>query len=182
MKNGIGGGEGGALGDIAGLGVTLGAMGGVIGMTREALGDITGSSAQLARASAAWCPPPPPAGTAPVGQRTLPANSAPSASKAAGAQGPGHLDCACGQKGIASKFCPECGAKRPEPKPRTLGTAPAVRRASPGNSVPSAGQGGPSPRPRTPGTAPPAARRASPGNSARNAEKREVNEDGGIDL
>lgn len=24
-------------------------------------------------------------------------------------------DCACGQKGISSKFCPNCGAKRPEP-------------------------------------------------------------------
>ena len=172
MKNGIGGGEGGALGDIAGLGVTLGAMGGVIGMTREALGDITGSSAQL-------------------GQSIGGMVSAPSAG----------WDCACGTKNITSKFCPECGAKRPEPKapdtwdcacgqkgiaansapsvgqsarnprPRTLGTAPAVRRASPGNSVPSAGQGGPSPRPRTPGTAPPAARRASPGNSARMRKK-----------
>ena len=24
-------------------------------------------------------------------------------------------DCACGAKGIKSKFCPDCGAKRPEP-------------------------------------------------------------------
>ena len=24
-------------------------------------------------------------------------------------------DCACGQKNIMSKFCPECGSKKPEP-------------------------------------------------------------------
>ena len=35
-------------------------------------------------------------------------------------QGPapasGGWDCACGAKNIQSKFCPECGAKKPEPK------------------------------------------------------------------
>ena len=25
-------------------------------------------------------------------------------------------DCACGAKGIASRFCPDCGAKRPQPQ------------------------------------------------------------------
>ncbi|MFR0871381.1 MAG: SPFH domain-containing protein [Oscillospiraceae bacterium] len=41
MQNGItGGGSGGGIGDIAGLGVTLGAMGGVIAMTKEALNPV----------------------------------------------------------------------------------------------------------------------------------------------
>ena len=86
MQNGItGGGSGGsALGDIAGLGVTLGAMGGVIGMTKEAISPIMSSASDI--------------GTAAASAAT------------------DRWDCACGQKGISSKFCPECGAKRPEPK------------------------------------------------------------------
>ena len=38
-------------------------------------------------------------------------------------------DCACGQRGITSNFCPSCGARRPgslRPR-RTPGTAPAAR-------------------------------------------------------
>ncbi|MBQ9148559.1 MAG: SPFH domain-containing protein [Oscillospiraceae bacterium] len=71
---------GGGLGDLAGLGVTLGAMGGVIGMTKDAM--------------------------APMFQQEAPA-SAPVATG---------WDCACGAKNIQSKFCPECGARKPEPK------------------------------------------------------------------
>ncbi len=50
MQNGItGGGSGGGsgIGDIAGLGVTLGAMGGVINMTRDALNPIMGDSQKM---------------------------------------------------------------------------------------------------------------------------------------
>lgn len=73
-------GGGGGLGDIAGLGVTLGAMGGVIGMTKEAMSPMFGQqAAPVAPVSGGW-------------------------------------DCACGAKNIQSKFCPECGAKKPEPK------------------------------------------------------------------
>ena len=71
-------GGGGGLGDVAGLGVTLGAMGGVIGMTKEAMSPMFGQQAAPA---------------APTG-----------------------WSCACGQTNIQSKFCPECGAKKPEPK------------------------------------------------------------------
>ena len=81
--NGGGGAAGGMLGDIAGLGVTLGAMGGVIGMTKEAMAPMMDMGAaavhSAAPAAATW-------------------------------------DCACGNKGIAGKFCGECGAKKPEPK------------------------------------------------------------------
>ena len=80
-----GGGAGnGMLGDIAGLGVTLGAMGGVMNMTREAMAPMMNMGA------AAVQPAAPAADT---------------------------WDCACGNKGIAGKFCGECGAKKPEPKP-----------------------------------------------------------------
>ena len=76
-----GGGAGASmLGDIAGLGVTLGAMGGVIGMTKDAMTPMMNMGAAMAApAAAGW-------------------------------------DCTCGAKNIQSKFCPECGAKKPEPK------------------------------------------------------------------
>lgn len=87
MQNGITGtGVAGGLGDIAGLGVTLGAMGSVMGMTKEALNPIMETAKQ-------------------VGQTV-------------GAVESSGWDCACGAKNIQSKFCPECGAKKPE---ETLG-------------------------------------------------------------
>lgn len=72
-------GGGGSVGDVAALGVTLGAMGGVMNMTRDAMAPITNTNAPVA------------------------------------APAPAGWDCACGQKNIASKFCPECGSKKPEP-------------------------------------------------------------------
>lgn len=81
MKNGISGGAAGALGDVAGMGVALGAMGGVINMTRDAMN--------------------------PLMQVTAAAGVA--------AVTPDTWDCSCGAKSIAGKFCPECGAKRPQP-------------------------------------------------------------------
>lgn len=83
MKNGLGG-AGSSLGDVASLGVTLGAMGGVIGMTKEAMAPIFEGSAEIGQG---------------VGNTTA----------------PDHWDCTCGQKGITSNFCPNCGAKRPQP-------------------------------------------------------------------
>ena len=72
------GGSGGGLGEIAGLGVTLGAMGGVIGMTREAMAPMFNQESAAPAAATGW-------------------------------------DCSCGAKNIQSKFCPECGGKKPEP-------------------------------------------------------------------
>lgn len=71
------GGNGGGLGDIASLGVTLGAMGGVIGMTKEAVAPMFEQPAAPAAADG-W-------------------------------------NCTCGKTGITSRFCPDCGAKKPEP-------------------------------------------------------------------
>ena len=89
QMGGNGGGGGGMLGDIAGLGVTLGAMGGVIGMTKEAMAPMMNMGASAVVPAA-------------------PAPAAPAADT---------WDCECGNKGIAGKFCGECGAKKPEPKP-----------------------------------------------------------------
>ena len=83
--NGSGNGSG-MLGDIAGLGVTLGAMGGVIGMTKEAMQPMMNMGAAAVQSAA---PAAPAADT---------------------------WDCACGNKGITGKFCGECGARKPEPK------------------------------------------------------------------
>lgn len=89
MKHGIagegGGGAIGGIGELAGLGVGLGAMSGVIGMTKDALSPVMESAGQIGQAVAAPMDP--------------------------AAEG---WDCACGQKGLTGKFCPECGAKRPE--------------------------------------------------------------------
>lgn len=73
-------GGGAGLGDIAGLGVTLGAMGGVMGMTKEAMAPM-------------------------FGQQMAPTVPAPTG-----------WTCTCGETNIQSKFCPECGAKKPELK------------------------------------------------------------------
>lgn len=94
MKNGIiGEGGGSGLGDLAGLGVTLGAMGGIVGMTKEAMEPIFTPAGQIGKD---------------IGGMTAPGASQPAAET---------WDCACGQKGLTSKFCPECGAKRPETSP-----------------------------------------------------------------
>ncbi len=81
-------GGGGSLGDIAGLGVTLGAMSGLIGMTRDSIAPMFGQQEQPA-----------------------PASTAPSLATDT-------WDCVCGQKGITGKFCPECGFPRPAPAER----------------------------------------------------------------
>ncbi len=111
MKNGITGGSGGGsmLGDIAGLGVTLGAMGGVIGMTKDAMSPVMESLKPVTTnvVSDGWdCP----CGEKNITRKFCPECGSPKpAPKAADT-----WDCACGEKGITSKFCPECGAKKPE--------------------------------------------------------------------
>ena len=114
MKNGLGGGTNaaGALGDLAGLGVSLGAMGSVIGMTKDALNPMTQDAAQMGAAVGAavtggWdCPA--------CGHKNISTNFCPYC----GGKKPEvkiGWDCAqCGTKNIQSRFCPNCGAKKPE--------------------------------------------------------------------
>lgn len=95
IKEGSGGGGmagAGGLGDVVGLGVTLGAIGGVVGMTKDALAPVMGNAAGLGQV---------------VGGMVNPSG---------GAQG-GSWDCACGAKGIAGNFCSGCGARKPAAQP-----------------------------------------------------------------
>ena len=114
MKNGLGGGANaaGALGDLAGLGVSLGAMSSVIGMTKDALNPMTQDAAQMGAAVGAavavgWdCPV--------CGHKNITTNFCPDCGGKKPEAKTG-WDCAqCGTKNIQSKFCPNCGAKKPE--------------------------------------------------------------------
>ena len=117
MKNGItgnGSGAAGGLGDIAGLGVTLGAMGGVMTMTKEAISpmlDTTKEIGQTAVSGAAdkW--------DCKCGNKGITGRFC----NTCGAMRPepkpdNTWDCECGNKRIIGMFCNMCGAKRPEPK------------------------------------------------------------------
>lgn len=114
MKNGLGGGANaaGALGDLAGLGVSLGAMSSVIGMTKDALIPMTQDAAQMGAAVGAavtggWdCPA--------CGHKNITTNFCPDCGSKKPEPKTG-WDCAqCGTKNIQSRFCPNCGAKKPE--------------------------------------------------------------------
>ncbi len=96
MQNGItgggnGGGAAGGIGDVASLGVTLGAMGGVINMTKDAMAPIMGESQKVGEGF----------GNVVAGNTGAPAAE-------------GAWNCpSCGKTGITSRFCPDCGASRP---------------------------------------------------------------------
>ena len=112
--NGTGGGSG--IGDLAGLGVTLGAMGGVMNMTKEAMNPIMEGSTQAGAGFGAvvsgqvnegWiCPN---CGTRGLTSRFCPDCGTPQPAKDNGWTCP-----SCGTSGIKSKFCPDCGTKKPE--------------------------------------------------------------------
>jgi membrane protease subunit (stomatin/prohibitin family) len=107
MQNGItgggnGGGASGGIGDVASLGVTLGAMGGVINMTRDAMAPIMGESQKVGEGF----------GNVVAGNTGAPA--APAQAPAAPVEGA--WNCAnCGKTGITSRFCPDCGTPRVAP-------------------------------------------------------------------
>lgn len=112
MQNGItGAGSAGGLGDIAGLGVTLGAMGSVMGMTKEALNPIMETAKQVgqtvgAAESSGWdCPE---CGTKNIQTKFCPECGAKKPERKQGWTCPN-----CGTQNIQSKFCPECGCKQP---------------------------------------------------------------------
>ena len=85
-------GGGGAIGDIAGLGVTLGAMGGIMGMTKEAMSPMFGATQITPETVTPSMQP----------QQIQPQQTTANT-----------WDCACGQTGIIGNFCSNCGAKRP---------------------------------------------------------------------
>ena len=127
MQNGItGGGSGsggaaGGIGDVASLGVTLGAMGGVINMTRDAMSPIMGESQKVGQdfgnvisgntGAPAQAPNVP---DAPVPEApAAPAPAEPSAAPADPVVSP-WICPSCGKIGITSRFCPNCGIPAPK--------------------------------------------------------------------
>lgn len=89
-------GGGGGLGEIAGLGVTLGAMGGIMGMTKDAMSPMINPNMPFGQ---------------PTTDTAMPGTTAtPAAPTADG------WNCSCGATNIRSKFCPDCGGKQPEEK------------------------------------------------------------------
>lgn len=98
MKNGLVGEAGagaGALGDLAGLGVGIGAMSGVIGMTKDAMAPMMDAGTQ-------------------IGQNLENTISRPEERGADVISAGESWDCSCGQKGVVGNFCNNCGAKKPE--------------------------------------------------------------------
>lgn len=96
------GGINGIASDVMQLGVGLGAVGSVIGMTQEAINPML----QQAGGVAGWA--------CICGQQGIMSAFCPNcgSKKPEPKQG---WDCTCGQKGITSNFCPNCGNKKPEP-------------------------------------------------------------------
>jgi ribosomal protein L32 len=121
MKNGISSSGGAsAIGDLAGLGIGLGAMGSVIGMTKDAMSPVLGEAAQMGKD---------------IVSPAAPADT---------------WNCTCGQQGITSKFCPECGAKRPEPvQPATWNCPNCGVAGLTGKFCPECGTKRPEPQPAT---------------------------------
>lgn len=104
MKNGlIGQGSenaSGGLGDIAGLGVTLGAMGELVGMTKETLRPIMGQYQDIGKSM----------GQVVSGNGKFEENMDGIIQNA----GKQYWNCSCGASGLTGRFCPECGTARTE--------------------------------------------------------------------
>ena len=118
MQNGITGGTGGGsgLGDIASLGVTLGAMGGVMNMTKDAMNPIMENSTQVGAGFGAVVSGQIPDGwtCTNCGKTGITSRFCPDCGNPKPVPDMG-WDCPnCGAKGIKSKFCPDCGHKREE--------------------------------------------------------------------
>ena len=104
---------GGGLGDLAGLGVSLGAIGGVMNMTREAISPITNNAAAIGgnisgviNSAETW--------DCNCGNKNITGNFC----NNCGAKKPVPVetwDCVCGNKNITGNFCNNCGAKKPAP-------------------------------------------------------------------
>lgn len=112
MQNGITGtGVAGGLGELAGLGVTLGAVGSVVGMTKDALNPVMDTAKQMGQAVGAAVNPGwdcPECGTKNIQSKFCPECGAKKPEPKQGWTCPN-----CGTQNIQSKFCPECGCKQP---------------------------------------------------------------------
>ena len=111
MQNGITGtGTAGGLGELAGLGVTLGAMGSVVGMTRDALNPVMDTARQMGHAAGAAANP---GWDCDCGARNIQSRFCPACGARKPEENRGWTCPNCGAQNIMSKFCPECGCKQP---------------------------------------------------------------------
>jgi ribosomal protein L32 len=98
----------GMAGDMMQLGVGLGAVGSVIGMTKDAITPVinaTGSMMQQAAATGWNCS---------CGESNIQSKFCPNCGSKRPEPESGWKCPSCGKAGITSRFCPECGAKKPE--------------------------------------------------------------------
>ena len=106
----VAGGVTGMVGDIVGLGVTLGTIGGVVNMTKDVINPLVKDTSQTISTittdnNNGW--------TCACGQTGNKTNFCPNC----GGQKPEEKkgwDCECGQKNVMTNFCPNCGSKKPE--------------------------------------------------------------------
>ena len=107
-------GSAGGLGDLAGLGISLGAMGGVLNITKDAMSGMTDTSTAIGGGLASaignsvntdtW--------DCTCGNKAISGNFC----NNCGGKKPvmETWDCSCGNKGVTGNFCNNCGAKKPE--------------------------------------------------------------------
>lgn len=106
MKNGLAGGDGSCggsgLGDLATLGVGLGAVGSIAGLTKNVIGPAFSSDDDDDDRWNCAC-----------GQANLIGNFCPACGTRRPAPGrTSPWNCPCGETGLTGNFCPECGRKR----------------------------------------------------------------------
>ena len=113
MRNGgAAGGISGIAGEAMQLGVGLGAVGSVIGMTKDAIQPVMQSVGTMAQPAPA-APVDATGWTCSCGKTNITSKFCPECGSKK-PEPPKPWNCSCGQTGITSKFCPNCGSKKPE--------------------------------------------------------------------
>jgi ribosomal protein L32 len=98
------------VGDVVGLGVTMGAVGTVMGMTKEAITPVVTTAKELgASVNDGWkCPS--------CGKTSITSLFCPDCGTKKPVENKGWNCPTCGKIGISSLFCPDCGTKKPVEK------------------------------------------------------------------
>ena len=104
--NSMGGQVSGIVGDMVGLGLTMGAVKNVMGMTNEIINPVANAVSQATDTSkTGW--------NCSCGNQNISTVFCPNCGNRKPEEKKG-WDCACGQKNIVTNFCPNCGSKKPE--------------------------------------------------------------------